>query len=152
MTNDEFGNPKSQIPNPKSQIPRSIPMSTSAKKPAKKTRCNMASPISNDRAEAFVGPQAEVRPCVSEVPRLRFGLVEGVPSERDKRAFELAAQGMTQREIAKKLRTSQPTVHRAIIKYRRWFGTTLPEDRGELVGFPRFRVAVEEHRLLLRHQ
>src|SRR3954471_14558843 len=110
-------------------------------KPAKQAGCKFAIPISNDRAEAFVGPQAEVRPRFSEAP-----------SERDARAFELSAQGMTQRQIAKELKTSQPTVQRAIAKYRRWFGTTLPEDRGELTGFARFRVAVEEQRIFLRHQ
>ena len=89
-----------------------------AKTTAKKARCKMATPISNDRAEAFVGPQAAVRPRFSEVP-----------SERDKRAFEMQAHRMTQREIAKHLGCSQSTVHRAILKYRRWFGSTLPEDR-----------------------
>jgi len=108
---------------------------------ARKSKCKMESPISNDRAEAFVGPQAEIRPKFSEVP-----------SERDKRAFDLAAKGMTQREIAKELHTSQSTVHRSIKKYRFWFGSTLPEDRGELVGWARFRVAVEEQRIFLRHQ
>ena len=116
-------------------------MSTNAKSRPKKAKCKMASPISNDRAEAFVGPQAEIRPCFSEAP-----------SERDARAFELHAQGMTQRQIAQELGCSQPTVHRAIAKYRRWFGTTLPEDRGEMTGFGRFRVALEEHRIFLRHQ
>ena len=43
-------------------------------------------------------------------------------------------------------------MHRAIKKYRFWFGMTLPEDRGELVGWARFRVAVEEWRIFLRHQ
>jgi len=43
-------------------------------------------------------------------------------------------------------------VQRAIKKYRLWFGSTLPEDRGELVGWQRFRVAVEEQRIFLRHQ
>jgi hypothetical protein len=108
---------------------------------AKKAGCKMASPISNDRAEAFVGPQAEVRPRFSEAP-----------SEPDARAFELQAKGMTQRQIAKELHTSQSTVQRAIKKYRLWFGSTLPEDRGELTGFARFRVAIEEHRIFLRHQ
>ena len=120
-------------------------MTTKAKacppKNAKKTRCKRASPISNDRAEAFVGPRPDFLPLASEIP-----------SERDERAFDLAAKGMTQREIAKKLHTSQPTVQRAIKKYRRWFGSTLPEDRGELVGWQRFRVAVEERRILLQHQ
>src|SRR5687768_10299371 len=59
---------------------------------------------------------------------------------------------MTRRQIARELKTSQSTVQRAIKKYRLWFGTTLPEDRGELVGFARFRVAVEEQRIFLRHQ
>jgi hypothetical protein len=112
-----------------------------AKTTAKKARCKMASPISNDRAEAFVGPQAEVCPRFSEVP-----------SERDARAFDLQAKGMTQRKIAQELKTSQSTVHRGIKKYRFWFGSTLPEDRGELTGFARFRVAVEEQRIFLRHQ
>ncbi len=112
-----------------------------SKTTVKKARCKMASPISNDRAEAFVGPQAEVRP--------RFG---DVPTERDKRAFELHAHRLTQRAIAKKLGCSQPTVHRAIARYRRWFGATLPEDRGEMTGFSRFRVALERHRLFLEHQ
>ncbi|MFN0021890.1 MAG: helix-turn-helix domain-containing protein, partial [Pirellulaceae bacterium] len=120
-------------------------MSTSAKKcqpkNVKKTKYKMASPISNDRAEAFVGPQAEACPRFSEVP-----------SEQDAKAFRLAAQGMTQREIARKLKMSQPTVQRGIKKYRLWFGSTLPEDRGELVGWQRFRVAVEERRIFLRHQ
>ncbi|MCE9528749.1 MAG: helix-turn-helix domain-containing protein, partial [Planctomycetales bacterium] len=120
-------------------------MSTSAKtcppKNVKKSKYKMASPISNDRAEAFVGPQAEVSPRFSEVP-----------SEQDAKAFRLAAKGMTQREIAKELHTSQPTVQRGIKKYRLWFGSTLPEDRGELVGWQRFRVAVEEQRIFLRHQ
>jgi hypothetical protein len=115
-------------------------MSTKSKT-TKKTTCKMASPISNDRAEAFVGPQAEVCPRFSEVP-----------SERDARAFDLQAKGMTQRQIAKELKTSQSTVHRGIKKYRFWFGSTLPEDRGELTGFARFRVAVEEQRIFLRHQ
>ena len=110
-------------------------------KNSKKTRCKLASPICHDRAEAFVGPQAEVRP--------RFG---DVPTERDKRAFELAARGMTQRQIAAELKISQPTVHRSIKKYRCWFGATLPEDRGEMTGFSRFRVALERHRLFLEHQ
>jgi len=120
-------------------------MSTSAKtcppKNVKKAKYKMAFPISKERAEAFVGPQAEVRPRFSEVP-----------SERDAKAFRLAAQGMTQRQIAEELGCSQPTVQRAIGKYRRWFGTTLPEDRGEMTGFARFRVAVEERRIFLRHQ
>ncbi len=115
-------------------------MSTKFKN-AKKTRCKMASPMCNDRAEAFVGPQAAVRPRFSEVP-----------SERDKRAFEMQARRMTQREIAKELGCSQSTVHRAILKYRRWFGETLPEDRGEITGFAKFRIALEEHRLFLLHQ
>ena len=106
-------------------------------KNAKKAKCKMATPISNDRAEAFVGPQADVSPRFSEIP-----------SERDAKAFLLASQGVTQREIAKHLKISQPTVQRTIVKYRGWFGTTLPEDRGEMIGFPRFRVAVEERRVL----
>src|SRR5262245_59519941 len=132
-----------EIPNLKSQVlfPRSIPMSTYPKTNRKNTRRKMESPISSDRAEAFVGPQAEIEPRFSEVP-----------SERDKQAFELSAQGMTQRQIAGKLKCSQSTVHRAIQKYRRWFGSTLPEDRGELTGFARFRVALEEHRIFLRRQ
>jgi DNA-binding NarL/FixJ family response regulator len=81
-------------------------MTTNAKS-AKKPRCKMASPISNDRAEAFVGPQAEVCPRFSEAP-----------SERDARAFDLQAKGMTQRQIAQELKTSQSTVHRGIKKYR----------------------------------
>jgi hypothetical protein len=119
-------------------------MSTNAKtgkKPLKKARCKMATPISNDRAEAFVGPQADIRPLFSEAP-----------SDRDARAFDLQAKGMTQRQIAQKLGWSQSTVHRAIKKYRLWFGTTLPEDRGEMTGWARFRVAVEEQRIFLRHQ
>jgi hypothetical protein len=116
-------------------------MSTNSKTSRKKSTCKMASPISNDRAEAFVGPQAEVCPRFSEVP-----------SERDARAFDLQAKGMTQRQIAQELKTSQSTVHRGIKKYRFWFGSTLPEDRGELTGFARFRVAVEEQRIFLRHQ
>src|SRR5678816_723033 len=91
-------------------------MATSPKT-KKKSRCKLASPICNDRAEAFVGPQAAVRPRFCEVP-----------SERDKRAFEMHARGMTQRKIAKELKMSQPTVHRGIKKYRLWFGSTLPED------------------------
>ena len=114
---------------------------TTKKKSAKKANCKFESPMSNDRAEAFVGPKPDIMPQFSEVP-----------SERDKRAFELAAKGMTQRKIAKKLKISQSTVHRAIIKYRCWFGMTLPEDREELFGFARFRVAVEERRIFLRHQ
>ena len=114
---------------------------TKAGKTTKKAKCKMASPMSSDRAEAFVGPQADFFPRFSEVP-----------AEREAKAFRLAAKGMTQREIAKELRTSQPTVQRAIKKYRRWFGSTLPEDRGELVGWQRFRVAVEERRIFLRHQ
>ena len=125
---------------------------TSRQKQVKKAKCKMASPISNDRAEAFVGPQAEVCPRSSDAPRLRFGLVAEAPSERDARAFDLQAQGMTRRQIAQELHTSQPTVQRGIEKYRRWFGTTLPEDRGEMTGFSRFRVALEEHRIFLRHQ
>src|SRR5204863_9366555 len=100
------------------------PMSTKAKASkttAKKAKCKMASYICNDRAEAFVGPQAEIEPRFSEVP-----------CERDKRAFELAAQGLTQRKLAQELHTSQSSVHRGIKKYRLWFGMTLPEDRGEL--------------------
>jgi hypothetical protein len=119
---------------------RSLPMSTKSKN-AKKSKCKMDSPVSYDRAEAFVGPQAEFLPRFSEFP-----------SERDKRAFELQAKGMTQREIAKELKTSQPTVHRGIKKYRFWFGSTLPEDRGELTGWARVRVAIEEQRIFLRHQ
>jgi len=115
-------------------------MSTKSKN-AKKTRCKMDSPVSYDRAEAFVGPQAEFLPRFSEFP-----------SERDKRAFELQAKGMTQRQIAKELKTSQSTVHRGIKKYRFWFGSTLPEDRGELTGWARVRVAIEEQRIFLRHQ
>jgi len=107
-------------------------MSTKSKN-AKKTRCKMDSPVSYDRAEAFVGPQAEFLPRFSEFP-----------SERDKRAFELQAKGMTQRQIAKGLKTSQSTVHRGIKKYRFWFGSTLPEDRGELTGWARVRVANQE--------
>ena len=110
-------------------------------KNVKKAKCKYASPISNDRAEAFVGPKPKILPKFSEVP-----------TERDRRAFELAAKGMNQREIAKKLKTSQPTVHRAIKKYRLWFGMTLPEDRGEMIGWARFRVAVEEQKIFLRHQ
>src|SRR6185295_3808825 len=117
-----------------------MPMSTKSKS-AKKTKCKMDSPVSYDRAEAFVGPQAEFLPRFSEFP-----------SERDKRAFELQAKGMTQRQIAKELKTSQSTVHRAIKKYRFWFGSTLPEDRGELTGWARVRVAIEEQRIFLRHQ
>ena len=79
-------------------------MSTKSKT-SKKSKGPLASPISHDRAEAFVGPQAEVRP--------RFG---DIPTERDKRAFELHAQGMTQRAIAPKLGCSQPTVHSAIAR------------------------------------
>ena len=117
-------------------------MSTTKKpKNVKKAKCKMASPICPDRAEAFVGPLAEVSPRFSEIP-----------SERDAKAFLLASQGMTQREIAETLKISQPTVQRTLKKYRDWFGTTLPEDRGEMIGFPRFRVAVEERRVLLRHQ
>lgn len=120
-------------------------MSTNAKtcppKSVKKSKCKMASPISNDRAEAFVGPRPDFSPRFSEVP-----------AEREAEAFRLAAQGMTQREIAKKLKTSQPTVQQGIKKYRLWFGSTLPEDRAELVGWQRFRVAVEEQRIFLRHQ
>ena len=115
-------------------------MSTKSKT-TKKSKCKMDSPVSYDRAEAFVGPQAEFLPRFSEFP-----------SERDKRAFELQAKGMTQRQIAKELKTSQSTVHRGIKKYRLWFGSTLPEDRGELTGWARVRVAVEEHRIFLRHQ
>ena len=119
-------------------------MATSAKagkKTSKKSKCKLASPICNDRAEAFVGPQAAVCPKFSEVP-----------TERDKRAFEMHARGMTQREIAKELKMSQSTVHRAIKRYRLWFGSTLPEDRGEITGFAKFRIALEEHRLFLVHQ
>src|SRR5690349_559172 len=117
-----------------------MPMSTKSKT-TKKSKCKMESPISNDRAEAFVGPRAKILPKFSEVP-----------SERDKRAFELAAKGMTQRQIAAELKISQPTVHRSVKKYRFWFGMTLPEDRGEMIGWARFRVAVEEQRIFLRHQ
>jgi hypothetical protein len=115
-------------------------MSTKSKT-TKKTTCKMASPISNDRAEAFVGPRAEVCPKFFDIP-----------SERDAKAFELQAKGMTQRQIAKELTTSQSTVHRGIKKYRFWFGSTLPEDRGELTGWARVRVAIEEQRIFLRHQ
>jgi hypothetical protein len=116
-------------------------MSTNSKTSRKKSTCKMASPISNDRAEAFVGPQAEFLPRFSEFP-----------SERDERAFNLQAKGMTQRQIAKELKTSQSTVHRGIKKYRFWFGSTLPEDRGQLTGWARVRVAIEEQRIFLRHQ
>ena len=84
-------------------------MSTNAKtgrKTAQKTRCRAAHPISNDRAEAFVGPRAE------ELPREREK-----PSERDQRAFDLQSKGWTQRRIAAKLRCSQPTVCRGIERY-----------------------------------
>ena len=111
------------------------------KKPAKKSKCKIPGPMCKDRAEAFMGARAEVLPKFSEVPQ-----------ERDKQAFELAAKGWTQRRIAKKLKISQPTVHRAIMKYRCWFGSTLPEDREELYGWARFRVAVEERRIFLQHQ
>ena len=115
-------------------------MSTKSKN-ATKTKCKMDSPVSYDRAEAFVGPRAEFLPRFSEIP-----------SERDAKAFDLQAKGMTQRQIAKELKTSQSTVHRGIKKYRLWFGSTLPEDRGEMTGWARVRVAVEEHRIFLRHQ
>src|SRR6185295_9112699 len=117
-----------------------MPMSTKSKS-AKKTKCKMDSPVSYDRAEAFVGPRAEFLPRFSEIP-----------SERDAKAFDLQAKGMTQRQIAKELKTSQSTVHRGIKKYRFWFGSTLPEDRGELTGWSRVRVAIEEQRICLRHQ
>ena len=120
-------------------------MSTSAKsgiqKSAKKTGCRFVQVISNDRAEAFLNPQPEVCPRDSEAP-----------CARDKRAHALMSKGWTQRRIAARLGCSQPTVQRAIKRYRLWFGTTLPEDRGEITGFARYRIAVEEHRIFLEHQ
>ena len=115
---------------------------TGQKNNAKKTRCpRYAVPISKDRADAFVGPLADLLPRATERP-----------SQRAERAFDLQAKGMNQRQIARQLRCSQSTVHRDIEQYRRWFGTTLPEDRGALTGFARFRVALEEHRIFLEHQ
>lgn len=115
---------------------------TGQKNNAKKTRCpRYAVPISKDRADAFVGPLADLLPRATERP-----------SQRAERAFDLQAKGMNQRQIARQLRCSQSTVHRDIEQYRRWFGTTLPEDRGAMTGFARFRVALEEHRIFLEHQ
>lgn len=115
---------------------------TAPKNKAKKARCpRYAVPISKDRADAFVGPRADLLPRATERP-----------SRRAERAFDLQAKGLNQRQIARELRCSQSTVHRDIDQYRRWFGTTLPEDRGELTGFAWFRVAVEEHRIFLEHQ
>ncbi|MGI8980745.1 MAG: helix-turn-helix domain-containing protein [Pirellulaceae bacterium] len=97
--------------------------------------------ICNDRADSFLGVQAEVCPRHSEVP-----------CARDKRAHDLMCKGWNQRRIAAKLGCSQPTVQRGIRKYRLWFGTTLPEDREEITGFAKYRIAVEEHRSFLEHQ
>jgi hypothetical protein len=52
------------------------------------------------------------------------------PSPRDLRAMELAAQGLTQREAARVLGCSQPTVLRGIARTTKWIASLAQELRG----------------------
>jgi hypothetical protein len=90
-------------------------------------------------------PKPKPRPEAPITPR-RFK----APSARDQQAWELAAEGMSERAVADELKICQSTAHRAILRVRAWLGKTLKADRYELVGRGRFRLALAEHEALLR--
>lgn len=85
-------------------------------------------------------------PSVGPQPRKRRR-----PKERDMRAFLLHSQGKSQRQIAEELGCDQATVSRALVRYRVWFGKSLPEDRGPTTAEDEFKVDIERHRIFLEH-
>jgi hypothetical protein len=74
------------------------------------------------------------------------------PCPRDMRAFELAAQGLSQRQIAKVLGCSQPTVLRGNAKTTKWIASHDPDRKGERTWLERFRVAEAKLLILLEHE
>jgi DNA invertase Pin-like site-specific DNA recombinase len=74
------------------------------------------------------------------------------PSPRDMRAFELAAQGLSQREAARVLGCSQSTVLRGIARTTKWIASQDPDRQGERTWLERFRVATARHLILLEHE
>ena len=74
------------------------------------------------------------------------------PSPRDLRAFELAAQGLSQREVARMLGCSQTTVLRKIARTTKWIASQDPDRHGERTWLGRFRVATARHLILWEHE
>ena len=74
------------------------------------------------------------------------------PCPRDLRAFELSAQGLSQRQIAKVLGCSQPTVLRGIAKTTKWIASHDPDRQGERTWLERFWVAEVRHLIMLEHE
>ena len=74
------------------------------------------------------------------------------PCPRDLRAFQLAAQGLSQRQVARHLGCSQPTVLRAIARTSRWIATLVPDPEEEWTWVERFRVAAAKHQIMREHE
>lgn len=74
------------------------------------------------------------------------------PCPRDLRAFQLAAQGLSQRQVARHLGCSQPTVLRAIAKTSRWIATLVPDREEEWSWLERFQVAATKYLIMRKHE
>ena len=82
----------------------------------------------------------------------RHATLAKAPSPRDLRAFQLAAQGLSQRQVARHLGCSQPTVLRAIARTSRWIATQVPDSAEEWTWLERFRVAAAKHLIMREHE
>ena len=74
------------------------------------------------------------------------------PSARDREAWQLSAEGRSERQVAEELKIAQTTAHRAVLRVRTWMNAVLPEERGEMQGEERLRVVCAEHEVFLRMQ
>ena len=82
----------------------------------------------------------------------RHATLAKAPCPRDLRAFQLAAQGLSQRQVARHLGCSQPTVLRAIARTSRWIATLVPDPEEEWTWLERFRVAAAKHLFMREHE
>lgn len=82
----------------------------------------------------------------------RHATLAKAPCPRDLRAFQLAAEGLSQRQVARHLGCSQPTVLRAIARTSRWIATLVPDPDEEWTWVERFRVAAAKYLIMREHE